>query len=227
MKTVSKNNYISIQPNINIKIFNNLSEDKKQLYLFLLSNYQYYLELYLLSKTNIKKFDDNIKNSNFKSIDYGKMDYYQTFCGEGLKYYYIRNNINVLSLTNEEQEIFLKIIKDSNKKLTPSIEKFIEDTFQKVIKENCIDSKINYGPMSKRFFVQNGTLVIGMRYDEFYQIGDKILDEKSNLQDLFLLQNNALLEKDIEDKLQISCRVIKYNDFSIKRLNNLNENQKI
>ena len=227
MKTVSKNNYISIQPNINIKIFNNLSEDKKQLYLFLLSNYQYYLELYLLSKTNIKKFDDNIKNSNFKSIDYGKMDYYQTFCGEGLKYYYIRNNINVLSLTNEEQEIFLKIIKDSNKKLTPSIEKFIEDTFQKVIKENCIDSKINYGPMSKRFFVQNGTLVIGMRYDEFYQIGDKILDEKSNLQDLFLLQNNALLEKDIEDKLQISCRVIKYNDFNIKRLNNLNENKKI
>lgn len=229
MKIVDKNDYLFIQPNLNLNTFDKLDDNEKEEYLYVVSNYQYYLELYLLSKTNIKIFDDNIKDSNmnFRLVDEEKKDYYQTYCGENLNYYYIRNNLNILSLTKEEKDLFLNYIKDANGNLTKDIEKFIETTILKVIKENWINAKINYGPLSERFIVENGTLIIGMRYDEFYPSNDDNWDELYELQEIFLLQNNALLEKNIEENLKIPCRVIRYNDFSVKKNNEINQGKTI
>ena len=224
MRIIEENDYMTIQPNINIKKINNLKADEKKSYLYLTSCYYNLLELFLIKSTDIKVFDDKIENSNlgFELIEDDKKDFYQFYGGEKLKYYYIRNNINIDALNEVEKKEFLTIIKNLNGILTDEALGFIKKTMSKVIIEDWFDTLINYGPTSEQFFALNGSLVIGIRYDEFSQTINEIdWEEMHDKQDIFLLQNNALLEKNIEEKLNINCNVIRYNEFSVKKKNNI------
>ena len=59
---------------------------------------------YIIEKTELKKYDEEIKNSNlnFIPVEEEKMDIYQYFSCDILKYFYIRNNLYLEKLDKKD-----------------------------------------------------------------------------------------------------------------------------
>lgn len=223
METIKKINvqeYETRFPNSNDLYFKRLTYNQKKEYLNLYSIYLSMMLNYIDSKSLIKKFDDMLLNSNvkFKPVEEKNMDIYQYCCSSFLMYFYIRNNIYIERLAPKEIE-FLKTHD------TKSIEQkniFIQKTINKVIKESNDDElyNINYGPESPDYIVPNNSLIIGVRFDDYY-VDEKQADEEwiSNY-NIKLSKLNILkdfMAKKFTKELNIPVDIIKYNDFSIKK----------
>lgn len=167
-------NYQTRFPNNNSEYFNKLSTPEKEEYL---ESYQKYHKLtvkYLLKKTPLLEYDKVLKNDEDKFIKVQKddMDMYQYLCSDDLNYFYLRNNLYIERLTSEELD-YLKNVDVSSEE-----NEFIEKTLQKVITEFPDEDenlKLCFGGDNLKFFKSNGSLIIGVRYDEF---SDKIPDDE-------------------------------------------------
>lgn len=212
-------------PNNNETYFNNLDENQKEKYLELYSVYLSMLLKYLDYKCSLKFFDEIILNDEmkFKAISEENMDLYQYSCSNLLKYFYIRSNIYIERLSKEEIE-FLKIQNlNFNDKNSYQIENFICNTLSKVIFETKDSNEIfytNYGPDSKNFIKPNNALILGVRFDDYYIREDESQETWVNNNNIRLSRLIAISEM-VEDSLSITLKipvyVIKYNDFSIKK----------
>ena len=87
-----------------------LDDLEKEDYLRKYILYMKFLLEYLIKKTDIKKYDDLLKEDshNFISIKDKDMDIYQRLGVNYLKYFYIRNNLHLDRLTKEEDEYLNK-----------------------------------------------------------------------------------------------------------------------
>lgn len=187
------------------------------------NNYKVLFEKYLLSKTSLKTFDDNLANSKlkFEPLNKENMDYYQRTSTMNLKYFYLRNNLNVEKLTNEELE-YLESLDYNNLILNEKAIGVIENTFKRVINPTNIedvDSKtiLCYGPDIERFSANICDLVFGVRFDEFNPVGldgDAWLDN-SFFQMQFLLKTMKELEETLSNELGLTVKTIQYNEFNI------------
>ena len=131
---------------------------------------------YVIEKLNLQEYDNKIKTSelNFHENSEKEMDAYQYFSSNILKYFYVRNNLYIEKL-NEEEKNFLR---EKNNKKDPNWgneeKEFIKNTLKKVIckqekKENPV--MVFYGVPSSRFMAPNDSIIIGFRYNEFYNEG--------------------------------------------------------
>lgn len=210
-----------------IKIKNNTMSTKE--YIDLYNIYRFFMTKYIIEKLKLKEYDKKIKNSksNFLPIETDKMDVYQFFSCDELKYIYIRNNVYIERLSNKEINLLKDKLKNNDYSIDDSIEELIEKTYQKVIFEDIMKNgkkyQIMYGPDSSRFFARNDSLVLGIRYDEFAIIN--LTDEEWKIQNKkqreFLRNIINEMTKEFENKLNIPIKIIKYNDYSvnIKRTN--------
>ncbi len=183
-----------------------------------LRKYILYMNLlieYLIKKTDIKKYDDLLKEDshNFISIKDKDMDIYQKLGSNYFKYFYIRNNLHLDRLTKEE-DLYL------NKKdiiFDDKTYNFIESTFEKVIFEDSKDYLVNYGVIAKGTLAPSKALVIGVRYDEFNLNGMSDIDWDLNYQEQTKILNKIIesLESNIKNNLNIDCKIIKYNRYSV------------
>ena len=183
---------------------------------------------YIIEILNLIKYDKQIVNNKIKFpiVNQKNMDIYQYFSSDILKYFYIRNNIYIKKL-NEDEIKFLKNIKFNDNKVLNSEEKeFIENTYAKVIFEDVLGNGEKcitfFGPNSRNFWAKNNSLVIGIRYDEFTDNGlsDDEWDILHEKQIEFL---NKLIDKMIVEynkKLKIPVSIIRYNEFSVRKLYN-------
>ena len=177
---------------------------------------------YLNKIINLKDYDNKIKNSNlhYIPINENEIDYYQKFSKPYLDFFYIRNDINLDKLTDEEKKF---IEYNQSHEFNEEIEKFISITLDKVTK---IDNDkfdrflITYGAPSKRYLAYNDSLVIGFRFDEYNNDNNlSDLDWRNNYFDKLEYYNNISneIKKIGREKLNKDISIIRYNEYTITK----------
>ena len=226
MRKINIENYETKFPYLNYEFFNNL-ENKEEY----LNEYSAYVELlvkYLIKNTSIKEMDDKIKNSKeficpFEGVEKDNQDLYQYLCSDYLTFFYIRNNIYIERLTDEEKKQLNSIINSNNQEFDESQELFVKNTFSKLIKEEIGSNKnnlVNFGPGNKsEYYALTDSLVIGARYDEGVPV--EAFNQNKHLyferQDYFEEECESLNKK-LKDELKQEVSVIRYNNDSIKTI---------
>ena len=224
-KKINANDLKTIVPNNSSVLFATIQSKEKEEYINLYNAYRSLFTEFVIKKLNLKKYDDEIKNSglNFKSLDEAKMDVYQYFSSELLKYFYIRNNIYVEKLSQEERKFIESRIKSGKLELDEGAENMIKSTYKKVIFEDALKNGENcyvfYGPNSSNFSARNDSLIIGIRYDEYYlgNLTDEEWDKQHDNQLMFLSELLQRVESSRNEEKDISFSIFMYDDFSTKR----------
>jgi hypothetical protein len=93
------------------------------------------------------------------------------------------------------------------------IEKFIEKTYKKVTIDQLDNDGqlVNYGPFTSTFFAPNNSIIIGIRFEDTYDL-DKMIEQSKIYMDI-----KPQIEKDISKKLGYNVTVLKYDSKSVKK----------
>lgn len=215
--------------NLHFDYYSELSDIDKENYLNLYYLYNSLLVKYLINYYNLKEFDDIILNSEdgFKEIEEKNYDIYQYLSSEYLKFFYIRSNLHIERLNYEELNYLYNKYKNDNIDLDDDASKFIENTVSRVIPEMIGESfEINYGPDDIKFFRPNNSLIIGVRYDNYYRKkdeNDEEWEERRLSQIRFIDDLSAFVQSRINKEFALPVCIIKYNDYSIKKCNVFNK----
>lgn len=227
MRTIEQKNLEERWPNNRETNVFNVDSDVANYYVGQYALYEHFLYLYLLKNTSIGKFDKDILNNKLKIgevLDSNK-DLYQS--GSPLKYLYVRNNIYVERLSEEDLGILQDKMIKGIFELDNDTEELIKRTYKVVTAEN-VDKNVNnaifYGPTTNSFLAINGDLIIGIRYD----------DEIKSFEDVEFIRQNEILEfiSDLSNKinntmsseLETNVKTIVYDDNTIIKMNSdLNE----
>lgn len=151
-------------------------DDLTERYYIAIKNYKILLDKYLMDKLSLKKFDDKIVNSDlfFVPIQNENMDFYQSFSSIGLKYIYLRNNLYIDKLSNDDIDIIVNLSKEQLNNPDIELIGLIEKTYKDVLdgrpqEENiAINYKKYYGG---DYWFNSDEIVFGIRYDEFTDNG--------------------------------------------------------
>ena len=192
-------------------------------YYTILNNYKILLESYLRWKLSLKEYDNKLRNSEllFVPIKSENMDFYQYYSTMGLKYIYLRNDLSIEKLSNEDIETLLKINLSELKTISDELLNLIERTYKNIIdnnKDNNIKQINCYGIDIESFWINSSELVFGVRYDEF---ADNQLDEDTWEENYFkqVVYIDNLI-KEMSDKssntLGVKVNFLKYNDHTVK-----------
>ena len=101
-------------------------------YYLLQKKYQTVLEKYLNDILNLKGYDDFISHSNLKFNVTTNKDYYQQSSTLELNYIYIKNNLHIEKLSNEDLD---NLSKDIN------VLDIVKRTYKNIIKISCLNNK--------------------------------------------------------------------------------------
>ena len=182
---------------------------------------------YIIEKLNLQEYDKKIEQSelNFKANSEEDMDIYQYYSADVLKYIYVRNNIYVEKLNEDEKKYLQEKINNNDYELKESEKDFIKNTYKKVIykQENKDNTKVYvfYGASSPKFMTENNKLVFGIRYNEFWNSkkDDNAWNELYDKQLVYLQQIvNEIVELS-KKNMQEDIRFFKYDKYStIKRI---------
>ena len=218
MKIITENELNLLKPNFRSLDIKNLSLNEKREYLILLSVYMNIFIQYLCYKFNLKYYDNLLNNSdyNFIPINENNMDIYQKFSKKYLKYFYVRNNIYIEKLNENDLEFLREIAFKSNKKNNEEIVNFIERTFKKVIFEDALrdgsQCMVFFGENSQYYSSVNDSIVIGVKYDEFNLNGlsdiewDELHDKQYEFMDSIINRMNT----ELNNNRKINLKIIKY-----------------
>ncbi len=208
----------TIFPTVGLNYYNNLEKQDRILYLHLSTIYRTLLNKYI-KYISLQKYDDLILNSDldFKKVKNEAKDFYQYYNNAGLNYYYVRNNIYVERLNEEEKQFLIRKMSNVDYNLDDESISFIEKTYKKLIEEKNekIENNyfLNFGPnTSERFFSPNNSLVIGFRYD-LSNSKDNWLENLNRKNEYSKLLNSEI-EKDLKQKLNYEVKVITYDNQS-------------
>lgn len=203
---------------------NHIKATTNKEYNYLTLKYRQLLNYFIMDKLELKKYDRSILISDlmFKKIDKDKMDLYQYAIADELEYLYIRNDIYIDNLNKNEIELLKKI--ECDEFIQQCGNNFIENTFQRVIIENYSKGIIGhtklYGPNSSNYMAPNNSIIIGIRYDDYYT-GD-FTDEKWGIlrekQLDFLDELKIKIVNEQKQKLNNKLVIIHYDDFSIMNI---------
>ena len=201
------------------KYFNQLSEEGKNEYLDMVNYYYCYLVQYLIHKLDLIKCDKSLKDSDNLFIPVEEnMDIYQYLSSEYLDYLYIRNNVYIENMSKEEQTQLKKFILGSSDQMTKEIYDFIDATYTKVINENPNEEmNVMYGPNSTSFIVPANSVIIGLRVDDYKDKDNHNWVEMHGNRENELDFAISYFEASFKDKLKVPAKVIRYNDFSVKK----------
>lgn len=199
--------------------------DAKELYLTIYSLYMKFFTQYIIDNTNLLDFDKELQEkSEIVSCIMGEnKDTYQLLANDMLKYFYVRNNLYLHRLSSEELNILISKIQYNNYKYDKQMEKFIEKTYKRVTFEELDKNGqlVNYGPFTKDFFALNNSIVIGVRFEDSYDL-DKMIE-----QNRIYMEIKEKLEKNIEKELGYNVSVLRYDNSSVKKKINIEKNNRI
>lgn len=183
------------------------------------SLYTDFLVNFIINNTSILNYENLLNKSglDFYAVQDENKDFYQKTTGKYLEYFYVRNNIHLENLSNEETKFLSDRILNDEFNYDEKVEKFISSTFKRVISEVDVRKDpviINYGPEADKFYAPSNALVIGFRYDEDTY-------NESNKVNKIIFVNDVItkLQKEISEKLNVEVSIIIYDNFSIKKNN--------
>lgn len=222
---VNEKNLRTISPNNSTMILSTMSNEKKEEYIELYNMYRRLFSEFIIKKIDLQEYDKKIESSElkFKQLAQEDMDIYQFFTSDELRYFYIRNNIYIENLTDEEKNILKRKMLEENYELDEEALKMIESTYKKVIFEDALKNGKKcftfFGPNSRNFMAENDSLVIGVRYDEFFSEGmnDEEWDKLHDNQLIYLSKIVKEMDTEMKNKIDIPVSILMYDDFSTKR----------
>lgn len=236
MKNIDQQIYDTLFPKNkeNIDYLSTLTEEEKENYFRLTALYRTLLNKYVYIN-GLNEAEKNLIDSDlgFIPIEESAQDFYQCYNGTNMKYYYVRNNIYIERLDKEHFAYLLDKLNRSDYSLDTMAVNFIKDTLKNVINEdinfseNCVT---NFGPISSAFFAKPDCLIIGFRYDEFtenHNLDDSQWEENNMKQRLLLEKQNNEVETTISSNLNISTKVIEYDEYSVVQIKKNNEGEKV
>ncbi len=141
-----------------------------QVSLILYNIYRRFYTEYLIKKLRLLDYDKLLQELNIENND---LDFYKRYSSDYLKYIFIRNNLYVSKLTNEEKDYLLR---NENSDLNEEIESFIERTYKRVINGFGDNHYCFYGKQIKPYAAKSDMIVIGI-YDDKY---DLIINNRVN-----------------------------------------------
>lgn len=193
--------------------------EKYDNYIYIENLYKYLFECYLLTKVNIKKYDDEILNSNlYFGIPHPTKEQLINGLNEYFKfnYIYVLNNFFIEKLSIDDLNKLKEALKVPNLKPTKELLEIVSRTYKEVIKNNYTSNgyseqkyQVCYGYMHPGNFADNDALVLKI----FYSKNSKELNNDEfikNLKEKKVFLNN-LIERiitDINNKLDINIRII-------------------
>ena len=193
-----------------------IPDNSKGMYLMMYSLYMKFFTEYIIRNTQIKEIDESLQQNsniiNFVTDD--EKDSYQLLSNNMLKYFYVRNNLYLHRLDKNELEVLSNKIQNNDFTYDDNIEKFITNTFKKVILEYAdknANELVRFGPLHRQYFAPNNSIVIGVRFKEASNF-----DEYYN-QINILKQNLDTSQENLSSKLNYGVAVINYNGSSIKK----------
>lgn len=182
--------------------------------------YKKILNKYLSEILNLKKYDELLKNSKFKYVPNLKENYdiYQYTSNMEMDYFYVRNNLFIERLNNEQIDK-LKHCYDNNQ-LTQDAYNIIKDTYKDVIKyykDKPNEMNVPYGPFNPSFFAPNNSIVIGLYIDYFAENGLNDNEWKKNFFNQKLEVNNLIkqMQDEFSKSIDIPVTIIQYDENSI------------
>ena len=195
-------------------------------YIRLYNIYNRFLIQYIMKRFWLIDIDKEMEkhNGEFIEVPYDEKDLYQKSASGYLKYLYLRNNLYIERLTNEEKEYLIKLQNQNIDNIDENIEKFIEQTYLKVILENPKENNVftNYGPNNKKFMAPTNAIVIGIRVEEFESLsGNNMELYMKIISDLQMTKK--FLETKVERTFNIPFSVLKYDEYSVKCKKKMNE----
>lgn len=227
LKIITEDEYSLRFPNGNEEYFNSMDSNGKKNYLILTSLYYYWLNHFITDKLELKECEEYLNSKielKYKKVEKEDMDLYQSINSDYLNYYYIRSNIYIESLGKEEISFMLNRYKDNHIDYDEEVREFIEKSYERVIVEPKIskNTRTNFGPITEDYLVENGTLIIGFRYDDYLDSSKisqeeryKIYDERER--DLQIISD--IFRVDIKSK-HLPFKIVMYDEYSIKKKDN-------
>ena len=185
----------------------------------LIVQYYEFLMKYIDKKVGISSFDKRLEESplGYIPVKEEDMDIYQYLFSDEYKYLYIRNDLHIENLSKEELD-YLQL--KTGQEYDDEIDSFIDKTYKRVItnKEYGL-MQVPFGPINPNFMAPNGTLIIGLRYDEFNEKGmnPDEWDDNHDKQVIDLFRVMLDLEQHLDNAINSECKVIQYNEYSIKK----------
>lgn len=222
-KTIQESDLETIFPNTGEILIDEQSEQSKKNYISLYNLYRGLFTQYIVDKLDLEKYDNLITRSglNFQETDPEYMDVYQYFTSQNIKYFYIRNNIYIERLDEEELNFLKNKLIKQEMVMDDETISFIEKTYQKLIFEDFLKNgekcMIQYGPDSSSFFARNDSIVIGVRYDEFAdtELSDKEWERLNYMQSDFLYSLIKKMNGYFKGRTEVPIYILKYDDMSV------------
>ena len=185
--------------------------------------YSLYTDLFLkflLNNTNLKECDEKLLNSDtdIRMVPDEEQDFYQWLSAGYLKYFYLRNNLHLYRLNEEEQKFLTEKLGEDNT-YDKEAEDFIRKTYKKVINSSNLGSYVYYGPIHSAVRAPADSIVLGLRVLDCY---DNIDDDRE-WYDNYLKQREIIgkvtedLQANVEEALCLKCDVIEFNEYSVKK----------
>lgn len=220
MIKINKEMFNTKIPYMNKEYFESLDNTNQENYLRLYEIYSNLLIQYFIKYYNLKEFDDVLSKDkrNFEKVSTYDMDIYQYLSSEYLNYIYLRNNIYIERLSNEEL-LYLSKIKDYS--LNKENEEFIRNTYLRVIVESNNKNAVTmFGPDNLKFIKRSNWVVFGIRYNRF-NLKDRSKEQEWLKQDeerekfISMLISIAKIQF---KKINPNTSIIRYNEFCIEKI---------
>ena len=111
----------------------NMNENAKDYYFAIYSLYMDLLYKYLVKNTSISKYDKMLKEKSYITVNENQKNFYQKFANDYFQYYYIRNNLYLDRLTEEEIKYLGNKLLEDEPIFDKKCEEFIKNTLLKVL----------------------------------------------------------------------------------------------
>lgn len=225
MKSLTVEEYKSRIPVGNAQYFDSLSRSEQEDYVNQYCVYSELLTDYFIKHFDFKEYDNALVNSpcSFCLVDEDDMDIYQYLASDKLSYLYIRNNIYIERLDDNDRNYLISLCANDEIVYNDEIDSFIGKTYKKLICEE--NDRCFFGPETYEYLLDGNNLIIGIRYDDYQLLPGQTEDEwfDSNyerLQDIDML--SELLEVRFAKECGCDVSVAKYNVNSVNKRNFIN-----
>lgn len=225
MKSITVEEFKTKVPFSNSEYFDGLDKERQESYVTLYSAYSSLLTDYFIKNFKLDEYDEALLDSpySFPKLKEEDMDIYQYLAADKLSFVYLRNNLYIERLSDDEQKYLIEKAQGDEISFDDVADEFIKNTFKKVMLENGGEEdnvNVFYGPDNGNFMYPDNAIIVGIRYDDYYQLpGESQEDwlEKNNnrLQDVETL--STILETRMSKLTGVDCYAVKYNEFSVKK----------
>lgn len=190
------------------------------------NNYKYFVFKYIYEQLGLNQIEQELLNKGILPLDYQNEDDDQY--KELSKFFILKNNVDIKTLTPEEQELFKQYFSlsisniNNNPTLLNEINSYIQKTFQKVLFPKIEENHLYYGPINMNYVAPRDSIVLGFEYYEFKI--EENFDEVHEKQQRIICEALNDIQFNLAQKLGICVAVIKYNEFYEKKTHPLARN---